>query len=191
MRRHIARSARGMGEFLTRSDEAGVLQLQTLADLREYCYVVAGIVGEMLTELFLLSQPPLQGVAPELRARSVAFGEALQLVNILKDARPDALEGRRYLPRQTTLAEVFLLARTDLRIAAEYVETLRSAGASPGLVAFNALNARLAVDTLSVLRDQGPGAKLSRLQVTMVAAQVMRAVQTGAPLFEPMLPEPG
>jgi farnesyl-diphosphate farnesyltransferase len=183
LRRHVTRSARGMIGVVERSDAKGDIQLQTLQDLREYCFVVAGIVGEMLTELFLLQSPSLEKVAPDLRARAVEFGEALQLVNILKDVRPDAEQGRVYLPREATLAEVFLLARADLRRAIEYTDLLRSAGADKGTVAFNALNTRLAIGTLHLLRDQGPGAKLTRLQVTSLAAQVMNAVDRGGVLF--------
>jgi farnesyl-diphosphate farnesyltransferase len=184
MRRDVTRSAEGMIAFIGRTDGQGVLQLETLADLRAYCFVVAGIVGEMLTELFLLGQPQLAGAAAALRERAVCFGEALQLVNILKDARPDADAGRVYLPRQVELAEVFMLARSDLRVAVEYTELLRAAGADRGLVAFNALNTSLAIATLRLLRDRGFGAKLTRLQVTGLLAQVMRAVETGGPLFD-------
>ena len=74
--------------------ERGNLVLTDLEDLKNYCYFVAGIVGEMLTELFLLGRPTLSGVAAFLRGRAAAFGEALQLVNILKDAAGDAAEGR-------------------------------------------------------------------------------------------------
>ena len=72
---------------------------QSIAELRDYCYIVAGIVGEMLTELFLLDRPGLAPAADYLRARSRLFGEGLQLVNILKDADVDASEGRVYIPR--------------------------------------------------------------------------------------------
>ena len=183
LRLHITRSARGMIRVVQSSDANGNVQLQTLQELRDYCFVVAGIVGEMLTELFILQSPSLKMVAADLRARAVEFGEALQLVNILKDASPDAAEGRVYLPRQTSLPEVFLLARADLRRATEYTDLLQSAGADKGTVAFNALNTRLAIGTLHLLRDQGPGAKLTRLQVTSLAAQVMSAVETGGVLF--------
>lgn len=183
LRRHLARSARGMMSVVERTDASGVLQLQTMQDLRDYCFVVAGIVGEMLTELFVLQSPALAGSADELRARAVEFGEGLQLVNILKDVRPDEAEGRVYLPRQADLAEVFVLARADLRRAAEYTNILRAAGADKGVVAFNALNARLAVATLRLLRDQGPGAKLTRLQVMGLAAEVVHAVETNDVLF--------
>jgi farnesyl-diphosphate farnesyltransferase len=183
LRRHVARSARGMIAVVERTDDNGVLQLRTLQDLRDYCYVVAGIVGEMLTELFLLQSPSLVIVAGDLRARAVEFGEALQLVNILKDSQADGAEWRIYLPRDASPAEVFSLARADLRRATEYTELLRTAGADSGLVAFNALNLRLAIGTLHLLRDQGPGAKLTRLQVTTMAAQVMNALDTGGVLF--------
>ena len=183
VRRHLVRSARGMIDVVARADAHGALQLETLQDLRDYCFVVAGVVGQMLTELFVLQSPSLEGVAAELRARAVEFGEALQLVNILKDVDPDGAEGRVYLPRQASLAEVFELARADLRRAIEYTELLRTGGADKGTVAFNTLNARLAVATLRLLRDKGPGAKLTRLHVAGIAAEVMNAVETRGVLF--------
>lgn len=183
LRRHVVRSARGMIEVVQRTDASGALQLETLQDLRDYCFVVAGIVGEMLTELFLLQSPSLQAVAGDLRARAAEFGEGLQLVNILKDAQSDGAERRVYLPRAASLAEVFSLARADLRRATEYTELMRTNGGERGLVAFNALNLRLAIGTLRVLRDKGPGAKLSRVQVTGMAAQVMSALESGSVLF--------
>ncbi|HSZ84318.1 MAG TPA: squalene/phytoene synthase family protein [Polyangia bacterium] len=186
LRAHLVRSARGMISIVERTDASGVLQMRTMRELRDYCFVVAGIVGQMLTELFILQSPSLARVGGDLRARAVEFGEALQLVNILKDVRPDADEGRIYLPREASRAEVFQLARADLRRAAEYIELLRTAGAAKGTVAFNALNTRLAIATLRVLRDQGPGAKLTRLQVTGIAAEVMNAVETGGALFQEM-----
>jgi farnesyl-diphosphate farnesyltransferase len=183
LRRHVERSARGMMSIVERTDGNGLLQLQTLQDLRDYCFVVAGIVGEMLTELFLLQSPSMAASADDFRARAIEFGEGLQLINILKDARPDEAEGRVYLPRQVGLAEVFGLARADLRRAAEYTNLLRTAGADKGIVAFNAINTRLAIATFRVLRDQGPGTKLTRLQVTGLAAQVLHAVETDGVLF--------
>ena len=188
LRVHLARSAKGMMEFVGRTRGDGVLELETLQDLRDYCFAVAGIVGQMLTELFLIGGPPtLAGMADRLRARAVQFGEGLQLVNILKDAKPDAEDGRRYLPRAVLLSEVFVLARADLTAAAEYTELLRSGGGDRGLIAFNAINTRLAVATLRVLRDQGLGSKLTRLQVTGLVAEVMHALEVGAPLFPGVL----
>jgi len=97
VRAHVVRSCDGMARYVART-RGGALVLSDVADLQAYCYVVAGIVGEMLTELFLLGRPELTEVAPFLRERAAKFGEALQLVNILKDASADASEGRSYLP---------------------------------------------------------------------------------------------
>jgi farnesyl-diphosphate farnesyltransferase len=181
--RHVARSARAMAAVVERTDAGGLLALRSLQELRDYCLAVAGIVGEMLTELFLMQCPSLEVVAGDLRERSVEFGEALQLVNILKDAAVDLAEGRAYLPEGVSPPEVFQLARSDLRRAMEYTELLRAAGAASGVVAFNALNTRLAIGTLHLLREKGAGAKLSRLRVMSIAAEVLLAAETGAPIF--------
>jgi farnesyl-diphosphate farnesyltransferase len=172
-----------MGRFVARSAGPNGLALGTLEELREYCYTVAGIVGEMLTELFLLGRPALAAIADELRSRAAAFGEGLQLVNILKDAGSDAAEGRVYLPRGASVREVFALADSDLAIAARYTETLRGARADRGVIGFNAFITKLAIASLQVVREQGPGAKLSRLQVAKLAAEVMQAIGRGRPLF--------
>ena len=115
-----------MIEVVARSGTDRVLRLGSIPELRDYCYVVAGIVGEMLTELFLLNDPRVSPARDYLRARSALFGEALQLVNILKDAEVDAREGRIYIP-SAQQPEVMALAREDLRAAAEYTLALQRA----------------------------------------------------------------
>jgi len=182
LRTHVTRSAEGMAGFVAQIEAGGKLQLETVQDLRSYCYAVAGIVGEMLTELFLVATPSLARVAVDLRSRAAEFGEGLQLVNILKDARPDAAEGRTFLPRQASLAEVFTLARKDLTSAAAYVELLRDGGAEAGLVAFNAFICKLASANLQILRDQGLGAKLTRTTVVKIAAEIASGLANARPL---------
>ena len=110
IRGHVIRSAEGMAGIVSQTHE-GHLTLHSIQELKDYCYIVAGIVGEMLSELFLLDRPGLAGIAAYLRERAATFGEALQLVNILKDSAVDAKEGRRYLPAEVPKAEVFALAR--------------------------------------------------------------------------------
>ena len=172
IRRHVARSIDGMKQFVRRSDERNRLALVTADELRAYCYSVAGIVGEMLTELYLLDRTELAGSAEELRNRAAAFGEGLQLVNILKDAPRDAEEGRVYLPRGVDLRTVLDLGDHDLTAAEEYVELLRRAATDSGLIAFNAFIAGLARSNLRILGERGLGAKLSKLEVASVAAEV-------------------
>lgn len=126
----VVRTSSKMAEFVARQTEAGGLVLDDLEDLREYCYAVAGIVGELLTEMFLKRDPSLEPERDTLMDLAPAFGEGLQLVNILKDAEGDAREGRSYLPPGVDRAEVIALARTDLARANDYVDVLKLAGAS-------------------------------------------------------------
>jgi farnesyl-diphosphate farnesyltransferase len=185
VRHHTRRTALGMAGFVDRSDEHGELRLLSLQDLRDYCYVVAGIVGEMLTELFLLEREDLAPIAGELEARARWFGEGLQLVNILKDAAFDSIEGRRYLPPGIDRAEVFALARRDLELATEYSLALQRAGAPRGLVAFNALPVQLAWATLDKVENEGPGAKVPRPEVYRIVERLELALDRGDPAVIP------
>lgn len=180
---HARRTAEGMRGFVERSDEHGSLHLATRDDLREYCYVVAGIVGEMLTDLFVHDAPPLRepAVEAELRGGARAFGEALQLVNILKDADDDARDGRAYLPPDTGRASVIGLARSDLAAATRYVLTLQKGGAPRGYVEFTALPVLLARETLDLLERDGAGAKLPRERVMALASGLDERLDAGAP----------
>ncbi len=176
---HTARTARGMKEFVRRHDGRGRLRLGDLNDLQGYCYVVAGIVGEMLTELFLLATPALGDTGDALRERAARFGEALQLVNILKDSADDEREGRSYLPAAVPRERVFSLARRDLEVAGEYVARLQRGGAPRGVVAFTALPVELAWRTLDRVEEAGPGSKLPRAEVVAVVARVEAQVALG------------
>ncbi|HEY0514889.1 MAG TPA: squalene/phytoene synthase family protein [Thermoanaerobaculia bacterium] len=184
IREHVLRTSRGMAGFVSRTTDEGELRLRDVADLQAYCYVVAGIVGELLTELFLLGRPWLAPMAARLRERSRAFGEGLQLVNILKDSAADATQGRRYLPEGVDRGEVMALARRDLHAAVEYVLALQSAGAERGLVAFVALPVRLATATLDRLEQAGPGSKLTRPEVYAIVQRMNRALDHGEPAVE-------
>jgi farnesyl-diphosphate farnesyltransferase len=181
IREHVLRTSRGMAGFVARTTDEGELRLRDVPDLQDYCYVVAGIVGELLTELFLLGRPQLAPVAARLRERSRAFGEGLQLVNILKDSATDATQGRRYLPDGVDRGEVMALARHDLQSASEYVLALQDAGAERGMVAFVALPVRLATATLDRIEQAGPGSKLTRPEVYAIVQRMNRALDHGEP----------
>jgi farnesyl-diphosphate farnesyltransferase len=174
---HAARTIRGMIQFVERSEPAGQLQLDSLDSLRQYCYVVAGIVGELITELFLLHYPQLCDWQVPLERDAAAFGEGLQLVNILKDAEADAQCGRRYLPADVPSSQIFGLARDNLQRAEAYIGALREAGAPPECVAFAELLTRLAWKTLDRVQQHGAGAKLDRREVALIVSQVQRQVE--------------
>lgn len=178
LRAHVARSAEGMARFVARTGDKGLV-LDTLDDLKAYCYAVAGIVGELLTELFLLEESSLRTVAQALREHARAFGEALQLVNILKDSEDDAREGRRYLPAAVPREDVFALARRDLGAAGEYIGALHGAGAPTGILEFTALPVALAWAALARVEERGPGAKVGRPEVFRIAQRVRRSIARG------------
>jgi farnesyl-diphosphate farnesyltransferase len=175
--RHAIRTTEGMATVVQRTDPRGNLQIKDLQDLRDYCYIVAGIVGELLTELFLLHSPQLTGVKHTLESNAVAFGEALQLVNILKDADDDAEDGRVFLPPKSERGPIFALAREDLGKAQVYVAALHEAEAPAGFLAFTALPVMLAKATLDRVEALGPGAKIDRAEVFGMMASLERALQ--------------
>jgi farnesyl-diphosphate farnesyltransferase len=172
----------GMKGFLAGVD-GQALRLGSLDELRSYCHVVAGIVGEMLTELALLHEPALQPVGRFLEERANRFGEALQLINILKDRDDDAAEGRHYLPPNVPISEVVALARRSLQAAEEYTDAIQRAGVHR-LLGFHLLLVRLGRASLDRVEQHGPGAKISRLEVMAIVTEVQAEIanaQAGAP----------
>lgn len=100
LRRPIATMSAGMRETCRRVDATGKLRIRDLEDLEQYCYYVAGTVGELLTALFLdfhgELEPQTRGVVD---MNAVSFGLGLQLVNIVKDVAADAERGVSFVPR--------------------------------------------------------------------------------------------
>jgi farnesyl-diphosphate farnesyltransferase len=94
--RCVSVMGRGMPEFQRCKTLDG---LATLEDLDRYCYFVAGVVGEMLTELFCEHSPGLYRHRGELMALAVRFGQGLQMTNILKDIWEDRECHTCWLPR--------------------------------------------------------------------------------------------
>ncbi|MBS0957449.1 phytoene/squalene synthase family protein [Leuconostoc pseudomesenteroides] len=80
--------------------------ISTTADLRHYCYQVAGTVGCMIYRI--LSGKSASAIRPHL----IKVGEAMQLTNILRDIKEDALAGKIYLPKD--LLEQNNVSKADL-----------------------------------------------------------------------------
>ncbi len=66
---------------------------RTFAELEEYCYHVAGVIGLMCIEIFGYRHK-------SAREYAVNLGKALQMVNIIRDLKEDADRGRIYLPSE-------------------------------------------------------------------------------------------
>jgi squalene-hopene/tetraprenyl-beta-curcumene cyclase len=106
IRPHVLEMSRGMRDYATRAARDGRLRIVDVADLERYCHFVAGTVGELLTDLFVLEVP---GVDPatlaEQRRRAASFGLGLQLVNIVKDVATDHTRGACFLPESLAARE--------------------------------------------------------------------------------------
>jgi farnesyl-diphosphate farnesyltransferase len=94
--RCVTTMCEGMPEFQQHKALDG---LPGMVDLDRYCYFVAGIVGEMLTDLFCEHSEELAEHRDELMALSVCFGQGLQMTNILKDIWEDSESDTCWLPR--------------------------------------------------------------------------------------------
>ncbi len=88
----------GMPEFQAIASLSG---LPTMADLNRYCYCVAGVVGEMLTELFCDYSTEIALHKTQLMSLAVSFGQGLQMTNILKDFWEDRQRGVCWLPQDS------------------------------------------------------------------------------------------
>lgn len=124
--------AEGMKKYSFGTDEPKV-QLSTIDELEEYTYYVAGTVGELLSRLFTLEHFRVPEKSREIMFRNgIAFGKALQYVNIIKDSREDFTEGRCFIPAELlnkygiSLDEFFKSSRTN-EIKAVYSELIKRA----------------------------------------------------------------
>ncbi len=96
----------GMEQDLRRFPEAAPLRcLGTEAELDQYTWQVAGCVGEFWTAICAAELPGVfTRPAAEMAAWGKSYGQALQLINILRDQAGDAAIGRCYLPETSLRA---------------------------------------------------------------------------------------
>ncbi len=102
--------AKGMADYQMRETLDG---LPDLPAMDEYCYFVAGVVGEMLTELFCDYSAEIAGRRERLMGLAVSFGQGLQMTNILKDIWEDRRHGACWLPRDRFLAKGVRLSEVE------------------------------------------------------------------------------
>ncbi len=99
----IQSMSRGMVYF-SRRKSSGVMRLMSLADVNQYCFFVAGVVGEILTRL-VLSPIPQPALSPDLLVDAFHFGLFLQKVNLLKDQLSDEMAGRLLIPQRSEVMQ--------------------------------------------------------------------------------------
>jgi farnesyl-diphosphate farnesyltransferase len=115
---------RGMARFQSRRAVDGYMILQDENDLDEYCYYVAGTVGDYLTHRFLAR---MDGISEARRKRILDnrrhLALVLQTTNILRDVRDDHAHGHIFYPR--SLFDCFDARRL---VAPEMKEQVLTAG---------------------------------------------------------------
>ena len=194
----VREMVQGMGMFVDRYADDGGLRIQNQSELEEYCYYVAGTVGNLITRL-ICAGGVSQETADHLRERSQSFALLLQLVNIAKDVHVDYHEENNvYLPAEwldeagveqdelcepehrpgvtSVVRRVTDLARSHLDAAQSYLEVAPETRGNT-LAAWG-IPYLLAVGTLRELRSRPEdalseaGVKISRAEVFAVVAEM-------------------
>ena len=176
-------------------------QFQSLAGLTDmnamdsYCYHVAGVVGEMLTEVYCDALPALQSQRQLMMNLGVSFGLGLQMTNILKDIWDDQQRGACWLPQSlfsqygiqlnqleqargtpdyaSAINELISVAHAHLKNALDY--TLMIPRSQPGIRKFCLWAIGMAILTLRKIHKhphftQSQQVKISRRSVKAVIA---------------------
>lgn len=128
------------------------------AGLKNYCHLVAGVVGEVAAHIFGQTDPQTTRYAHTL-------GLAFQLTNIIRDVGEDAMRGRIYLP-------VDELQRFDVK--AQDLLQRRDSPAFQALMRFQAERAHALYDEALALlpiadrRAQKPGLMMASIYRTLL-----------------------
>ncbi len=189
----------GMGRFEALKGPRG---LADLAQFDDYCYYVAGVVGEMLTTLFCDYNPAMAKQRQRLMRLAVSFGRGLQMTNILKDIWEDRARGVCWLPRDVfarygcTLSPAAdwaldpgfhagigeLVARAHGQLLGALDYTLQVPASEPGIRRFCSWAGAMALLTLRRISNHrsftnAAQIKISRSQVARLTAAANFAVR--------------
>ncbi len=116
--RCVSIMSEGMSHFHGRQTRDG---LRDLAEFEEYCYVVAGVVGELLTTIFSHYSPRFAKGIQGHEQLAIAFGQALQMTNILKDSPEDRARGVSWKPAELSQSELLQIAYKKLQDSLRYI----------------------------------------------------------------------
>jgi phytoene synthase len=97
-----------------------IKRYNTHAELEQYCYRVASVVGLLSIEIFGYTDP-------HTRDYAVHLGKALQLTNIVRDVKTDAERGRIYFPLEEL--ERFRVSESEI-LSGAYSPRFRELAAS-------------------------------------------------------------
>lgn len=139
-------------------------KIQTEADLDEYTYYVAGLVGLMLSDLWKWHRD--LDTDPEL---ALGYGRGLQAVNILRNKDEDFQErGVNFFPEGWSRTEMFRYAERNLVLADEYMKDITNRR----ILLFCQIPLALAKRTLHALKSGRE--KISRDEVREIVGEITK-----------------
>ncbi len=136
-------------------------QIHNEEDLDDYTFYVAGLVGVMLSEIWLWHDHTETD-----QNLAIAFGRGLQAVNIIRNRTEDVSRGVNFFPDGWDFNEMFSYARRNLNMADQYTEAIKNGS----IYHFCKIPLVLAHGTLSAL--EAGEEKLSRAAVVELVSQV-------------------
>jgi farnesyl-diphosphate farnesyltransferase len=173
---------------------ASLRGLPRSTDLDDYCYYVAGVVGDMLTELFCEYAAAIARNRAKMQYLAVSFAQGLQMTNILKDVWEDRSRGACWLPQEVFtphgvdlgrlapeppnpgfdagMRELIGVAHAHLRNALDY--TLLIPAAEAGIRRFCLWAIGLAVLTLRKIHNNPGFTAGSQVKITRSAVSMTR-----------------
>lgn len=151
----------GMSRFHSKQSQQG---LSDLNEFEEYCYVVAGVVGELLTNLFGNHSAHFFQCMKGHESLSIGFGQALQMTNILKDSSEDSARGVSWKPSAMSQDDLLKIAYSKLIEARNYI--LLVPKQEVGIRRFCFLAFGLASLTLNTIAQTTSAKKFSELKLT-------------------------
>ncbi len=149
--------AAGMAEWVEKG-----FQIKTKADLDDYTYYVAGLVGVMLSDIWKWYDNTETN-----RELAIAYGRGLQAVNMLRNQDEDADRGVQFLPDDWNKDDLFAYAETNLKKADAYIKDIHT----KNILLFCRIPLALAKRTLKALKEGRE--KMSRSEVEETVDKIM------------------
>jgi farnesyl-diphosphate farnesyltransferase len=151
---------------------ASLRGLARSSDLDDYCYYVAGVVGEMLTDLFCDYSPQIDRERAALAALAASFAQGLQMTNILKDVWEDRARGACWLPQ-----DVFTRHGIDLSESSSEPFDARFAAGFRELVGVAHAHLRNALDYTLLIPSKETGIRRFCLWAIGLAVLTLRKIE--------------
>nr|WP_216863743.1 squalene/phytoene synthase family protein [Polynucleobacter sp. JS-Safj-400b-B2] len=159
--RCVSIMSEGMSYFHGKQSQAG---LKNLAEFEEYCYVVAGVVGELLTTIFGNHSTAFKKQMAGHEDLAKAFGQALQMTNILKDSPEDQARGVSWKPNNVGQRDLLKIAYQKLQDSLNYIVLIPKQ--EQGMRRFCFLAFGLAVMTLSKIANRTEFSKKDEVKLS-------------------------